>query len=302
MHPPPKQLSEQSLAAAQVVVHGPPVTGHARLHLPPLGQEHDAPVHAPTPPDDEESVPPLVPPSLAGVPVPSVKSYVHTGIIATDPSRPSVVSRPTRRGKRIEAQQHPTCRPAHANPKARTIAGVKLPRLPRRKVLKAAIAFGVLGAAGSVVAVVRSRGYEVPENVRSKLVGLEAWQYVVIQHLARRVCAADEPGVVTPDEADVSGFVDGYVARMAPRMRRDLGRFLGVVEQLAPAGLGLTSRFTRLEASDQDRVLASLESSPSDLLRGGFEGLKALLFMGYYRDARTWSVIGYDGPRVEARP
>jgi hypothetical protein len=37
-------------------------------------------------------------------------------------------------------------------------------------------------------------------------------------------------------------------------------------------------------------------------MRGGFEGLKALLFMGYYRDARTWRVIGYDGPRVEARP
>lgn len=125
---------------------------------------------------------------------------------------------------------------------ATTIAGVKLPRLPRRKVLKAAIAFGVLGATGSVVALVRSRGYEVPDGVRTKLVGLEAWQYVVVQHLARRVCAADEPGVVTPDEADVAGFVDGYVANMAPRMRRDLGRFLGVIEQLAPAGLAMASR------------------------------------------------------------
>ena len=178
----------------------------------------------------------------------------------------------------------------------------RLPRLPRRKVLKAAIAFGVLGATGSVVALVRSRGYEVPQGVRGKLVGLEAWQYVVVQHLARRVCAGDEPGVVTPDEADVAGFVDGYVANMAPRMRRDLGRFLGVIEQLAPAGLAMSSRFTHLEAADQDKVLGSLESSSSDLLRGGFEGLKALLFMGYYRDARTWRIIGYDGPRVEARP
>ena len=179
---------------------------------------------------------------------------------------------------------------------------MKLPRLPRRKVLKAAIAFGVLGAAGSVVALVRSRGYEVPEGIRGKLVGLEAWQYVVVQHLARRVCAADEPGVLTPDVADVAGFVDGYVANMAPRMRRDLGRFLGVIEQLAPAALAMTSRFTHLEATDQDKVLGSLESSSSDLLRGGFEGMKALLFMGYYRDARTWRIIGYDGPRVEARP
>jgi hypothetical protein len=182
-----------------------------------------------------------------------------------------------------------------------TIAVVKLPRLPRRKVLKAAVAFGVLGAAGSVVAVVRTRGYDVREDVRAKLVGLDPWQYVVVQQLARRVCAADEPGVVTPDDTDVAGFVDGYVANMAPRMRRDLGRFLGFIEQLAPAGVGSSSRFTRLDDATQDRVLASLESSSSDLLRGGFEGLKALLFMGYYRDARTWRLIGYDGPRVGAR-
>jgi hypothetical protein len=169
-------------------------------------------------------------------------------------------------------------------------------------VLKAAIGFGVLGAAGSVVALVRSRGYEVREDVRARLVGLQPWQYVVVQHLARRVCAPDEPGVVTPDDTDVAGFVDAYVARMPGRMRRDLGRFLGVVEQLAPVSAGFSSRFTRLAPADQDHVLASLESSSSDLLRGGFEGVKALLFMGYYRDARTWTVIGYDGPRVDPAP
>ncbi|MBL8609283.1 MAG: hypothetical protein JNL38_18280 [Myxococcales bacterium] len=35
-----------------------------------------------------------------------------------------------------------------------------------------------------------------------------------------------------------------------------------------------------------------------DLLRGGFAGLKSLIFMGYYRDPRTWAILGYDGPRV----
>ncbi|MBX3186930.1 MAG: gluconate 2-dehydrogenase subunit 3 family protein [Labilithrix sp.] len=172
-------------------------------------------------------------------------------------------------------------------------------RLPRRKVLKAAIGLGALGLAGSVIGVLRSRGYDA---ARPKLVGLEPWQFVVVEHLARRVCAADAPGVVTPDDADVAGFVDAYVAKMPRRMRRDLGRFLGVVEQVAPAFSGFASRFSRLAPSDQDRVLASLESSASDLLRGGFEGIKALLFMGYYRDARTWRVIGYDGPRVDAAP
>jgi hypothetical protein len=68
------------------------------------------------------------------------------------------------------------------------------------------------------------------------------------------------------------------------------------VEQLAPIGAGFASRFTQLAARDQDDVLASVEESGSDLLRGGFESVKALLFMGYYRDPRTWSIVGYDGP------
>lgn len=168
-------------------------------------------------------------------------------------------------------------------------------KLPRRKVLKAALGLGVLGALGSVVGVVRTRGYDAGGRT---LASLSPWQYVVVQHLARRVCAADEPGVVGPDETEVAGFVDGYVATMPARMRRDLGRFLGVIEQLAPIGLGLSSRFTRLSGGDQDRVLRALETHSNELLRGGFEGLKALLFMGYWRDPRTWTLIGYEGPRV----
>jgi len=175
-------------------------------------------------------------------------------------------------------------------------------RLPRRKVLRAALGLGLLGATGGIVALVRSRGYEVSPEVRARIVSLEPWQYVVVQHLARRVCAADAPDVVTPDETDVAGFVDRYLAGMPARVRRDLGRFLGVVEQVAPAFVGSASRFTRLGPGDQDRVLAALEAHTNELLRGGFEGVKALLFMGYYRDGRTWSILGYEGPRVAARP
>ena len=45
-------------------------------------------------------------------------------------------------------------------------------------------------------------------------------------------------------------------------------------------------------------MLASVEASRHDLLRAGFDGLKSLVFIGYYRDVRTWSVVGYDGPLV----
>jgi hypothetical protein len=97
---------------------------------------------------------------------------------------------------------------------------------------------------------------------------------------------------------DVVGFVDGYVAHLPAAIRRDLQRAFAMLEHLAPFGAGFTSRFTRLEAGDQDKVLAALESSPVDLLRGAFDGLKALVFMGYYRDPRTWTIVAYDGPLV----
>lgn len=171
-------------------------------------------------------------------------------------------------------------------------------RVSRRRWVKGAVALALV-AAGGVFARVRTSGYDVPDEVRSRLAALAPWQYVLVQHLARRICAADRPGVVTPDETDVAGFVDGYVARMAPRMRRDLLRFFAVVEHVAPAFTGSASRFTHLAPDAQDRVLAALEAHASTLMRGGFEGVKALLFMGYYRDPRTWSVLGYDGPLVD---
>ena len=155
----------------------------------------------------------------------------------------------------------------------------------------------VLG--GSAVALVRTRGYLLAPG--TTLVGFTAWQFVVVEHAARRITAPDRPddaSIPTADALDVAGFVDGWVAQMPPPMRRDLGRFLGYVEHVAPVGAGFASRFTRLDAAAQDQVLASIESSSTDLLRAGFDGLRALVFLGYYRDARTWSIAGYDGPLV----
>jgi hypothetical protein len=146
-------------------------------------------------------------------------------------------------------------------------------------------------------AIVRTRGYAIAPGRR--LDALRPWQFVVLQHVARRIAAPDRPsGVVGVDEVDVVGFADAWVSRMGGRARRDLGRLLAYLEHVAPLVAGFVSRFTRLDSSAQDAVLASLERSSNDLLRAGFEGVKALVFLGYYRDARTWSMLGYDGPLV----
>jgi hypothetical protein len=169
-------------------------------------------------------------------------------------------------------------------------------RLSRRRVLK--VGALALLALGGVAGVVRSSGYAAPPGQR--LLTLSAWQFVVVQHAARRIAAPD-PGagpVPTADDLGVAAFVDGWLARMRPDVRRDFGRFLAYIEHLAPLREGLASRFTRLDAERQDRVLAATEASSSDLLRAGFDGLKSLVLMGYYRDPRTWGIVGYDGPRV----
>jgi hypothetical protein len=167
----------------------------------------------------------------------------------------------------------------------------------RRRVLKlGTLALLVLGGAAGIV---RSRGYRVRPGQR--LLTMSAWQFVVVQHAARRIAApdrTDDASIPTADDLDVAGFVDEWLARMRPGVRRDFGRFLAYIEHLAPLRGGLTSRFTRLGPDEQDRVLAATEASSSDLLRAGFEGLKSLVLMGYYRDARTWGIVGYDGPRV----
>jgi hypothetical protein len=168
----------------------------------------------------------------------------------------------------------------------------------RRRFVKTALA-ATLVLGGSTIALVRTRGYAVPAG--RTLAGFTAWQFVVVQHAARRIAAPDRAGVPSSDDVDVAGFADDWVSRMPAAVRRDLGRFLAYLEHLAPVGCGLASRFTRLTPSEQDRVLSATEASSNDLLRAGFEGLKSLVFLGFYRDARTWSILGYDGPLV-ARP
>jgi hypothetical protein len=171
----------------------------------------------------------------------------------------------------------------------------------RRRFLE--LGAGAFIVAGAVAATVRVRGYDVPPG--RVLVGMSGWQFVVTQHAARRIAAADrvdDPSIPRPDAVDVAGFVDAWTARMDERIRRDFGRFLAYLEHVAPLGVAFASRFTRLTPSDQDRVLGSVEASSIATIRAGFDGLKSLVFMGYYRDIRTWRIVGYDGPWVGRPP
>lgn len=188
-------------------------------------------------------------------------------------------------------------------------SGEKPSNKPRAKVPRRHLLTGAAGAALAIcgaavaIAVARMRGYALPPGLRPAV--LAPWQVVVVQHAARRIAAPDreaDASIPTADDLDIATFVDGWMGRMPAGLRRDLGRFLVYLEHVAPIGIGLFERFTRLDPPEQDRVLASLERSSSDLLRAGFDGLRSLVLMGYYRAPQTWRLIGYDGPLVGRSP
>ena len=170
----------------------------------------------------------------------------------------------------------------------------------RRRFLQGGVAVGALAVLGSAVAFFRMRGYSLPAG-HAACQALEVWEFVFVRDAARRIAAPDregDPAIPSPDDVDVAGFVDAYVARLPAPLQRDLSRFFAYAEHVAPALAGFASRFTRLAPAEQDRVLAAIEASDENLLRGGFAGLKSLVFMGYYRDPRTWTILGYPGPLV----
>ena len=171
-----------------------------------------------------------------------------------------------------------------------------LKKVGRRKLTLAAAS--VLLGLGAVVGAVRTSGYPDPPK---KLLALAPWQYVVVTVVARRIAAPDGPDAPSTDDVDVAGFVDGYIANMPPKLREDIGALLGVVEHVAPLRAGFRRRFSNLGPAEQDTTLAWLERADG-LLAGAFEGLKALIFMGYYRAPQTWALLGYEGPTLGREP
>jgi hypothetical protein len=167
----------------------------------------------------------------------------------------------------------------------------------RRRFLRAGVVGGAALAVGGVLAW-HTRGYEVPPETARTLRALGPKEFLVVQALAARIVRPDAPDMPTPDEVGVAAFVDGLVARLDAANRSDLLRLLHVVEHALPLASGHASRFTQLAGPAQDAVLTAMMTSRVPLLRGAFEALKSLCVMGYFRDARSWAGIGYDGPLV----
>jgi len=171
-----------------------------------------------------------------------------------------------------------------------------------RRVVRGGAALALLGSCGTLAAI-RSSGYSVDPARASVLKTCAPWQLVVLDAIAARMCLADVPydakgAPPTPREVGVSEFVDAFLAEAPAPVRRDFLALVGAVEHAYPLLCGHRRRFSALPTDQQDRVLTQMETSSVGLVRGAFAGLKSLLMMGYWRDPRTWGVIGYDGPLV----
>jgi hypothetical protein len=84
-------------------------------------------------------------------------------------------------------------------------------------------------------------------------------------------------------------------------MQRELRALLQLVEHGATVFRGAATRFTRMSPAEQDATLRDWERSSLTLRRRGFQGLRTLCFLGYWRDDRTWPLIGYTGPMLPKR-
>lgn len=81
------------------------------------------------------------------------------------------------------------------------------------------------------------------------------------------------------------------VAERPPVLQFQLRLFLWFLRWCPLLAFG--GRLERLNESEQEAFLTGLENAPVALVRKGFWGLKALIYMGYYGRAGAGERLGY---------
>jgi hypothetical protein len=170
--------------------------------------------------------------------------------------------------------------------------------ISRRSFLRAGIIGSALGG-GAVLIGRQLTGYSLDAEVGAKLRAFSAKEFLIMQAIARRLLAADERGKQDAPSAEHVGvalFVDSYVARLPVAIANEVRTLLHLVEHGGVLFRLRPTRFTRMVEAEQDATLADWQDSRLSARRRGFQALRTLAFLGYYRDARAWPLVGYSGP------
>ena len=168
--------------------------------------------------------------------------------------------------------------------------------LGRRRFLRLGL-FGaaLLGAAGVLGRNVG--GYAWPEGAAPPKV-LSQKELLVLAAAVARLVAPDADDAPPADALAIARFIDDYLGNMDVALRRDVSALLQLLEHGSSLFRLRATRFTHMDTAEQDRTLDDWADSGLAVRRQGFQGLRALAFLGYYRDDRTFAMLGYAGPMV----
>jgi hypothetical protein len=166
----------------------------------------------------------------------------------------------------------------------------------RRRFLRAGLVSGAL-LSGALVVGRQLSGYTLDEATRNKLRVLSPKEYLVLQAAARRIVAPDRDAPST-DAVGVALAVDAYLEKLPRELVKDVRALLHLVEHGSVVFRFSGARFSKMSPEEQDKTLADWQGSSLAVRRRGFQALRTLAFLGYYRDARTWPLLGYSGPML----
>ncbi len=168
--------------------------------------------------------------------------------------------------------------------------------LSRRSLIKRGLLGGALLAAGGAGFLALRRGGAVPLPADGLLVFTPA-QFAVLDAVARRM-VRPRPGWPSVEEVGVARAADRIASRVEPSARKELQQLLGLFDNALAGFLfgGRTRTFTRLDATEQDRVLAEWRDSGVAVRRTGYAALRTLVLAGYYQSPSIWPAVGYAGP------
>ncbi len=141
-------------------------------------------------------------------------------------------------------------------------------------------------------------GYALPAQVPAPRT-LSTKELLVLAAAVDRLVAPDGPDAPSPSGLRIASWLDGYLAGLDAPLTRDLRALLQLLEHGSSLFRARASRFTHMSSDEQDATLMDWSQSTLAVRRQGFQALRSLAFLGYYRDDRSFALLGYPGPMVK---
>ncbi|MBM4371666.1 MAG: GMC family oxidoreductase N-terminal domain-containing protein, partial [Deltaproteobacteria bacterium] len=117
-------------------------------------------------------------------------------------------------------------------------------------------------------------------------------ELVVVRAIGEVLLPAGGPVTPSADAAGVTGYIDGYLAKIPARQRRLLRLLLAVIDWGAILLRPGLRRFTALSILERERYLRGWESSRLYFRRAAFTSLRAVFTMAYLADEEVQRQLG----------